>query len=62
MSAASREQQPKSAISSPAKADAVSIADNKKEYLRAKKRKDLEALEAELEREKRKLAKTDDDF
>ena len=55
-------EQPKSVLSSPGKADAISIVDNKKEYLRAKKRKDIEALEADLEREKRKLAKTDDDF
>ena len=42
----------RSHISSPSKTDAISIVDNKKEYLKQKKKKDLEALQAELDREK----------
>ena len=34
----------------------ISIHDNKREYLKEKERKDLEELEAELKREKAKLA------
>ena len=52
----------KSPISSPSKTDAISIVDNKKEYLKEKKRKDLEALQTELENEKRLLIKTEEDL
>ena len=36
--------------------------DNKKEYLKEKKRKDLEALQTELENEKRLFIKTEGDL
>ena len=36
--------------------------DNKKEYLKEKKRKDLESLQTELENEKRLFIKTEGDL
>jgi len=40
----------------------ISIHDNKREYLKEKERKDLESLEAELKRERERLAKLEDQF
>ena len=38
----------------------ISIHDNKREYLKQKERQDLEALEADLKREKQKYLKLEE--
>jgi septal ring factor EnvC (AmiA/AmiB activator) len=40
----------------------ISIHDNKREYLKEKKRKDLEILEADLRLEKERLARLEEQF
>lgn len=57
----SRESQPTGgAISPTGKNPNISIHDNKREYLKEKKRKDLEVLENDLKKEKDRLAKLED--
>jgi len=40
----------------------ISIHDNKREYLKEKKRRDLEALETELKKDKERLSKLEEQF
>lgn len=57
----SRESQPMEGLTEMSnKNPNISIHDNKREYLKEKKRKDLETLENDLKKEKERLARLED--